>query len=70
MKKLWRKYNVSILSSVLGAVIGYYYWKYYGCENGCTIKSNPRLMILYGLILGFLSGDLMKSIYLKIRKKH
>jgi hypothetical protein len=45
-----------ILGGVIGAVAGYFYYKYVGCQNGCAITSNPWRSAIYGSLLGGMLG--------------
>ncbi len=47
-----------ILGTVIGAVLGYLYYKLVGCQSGtCPITSNPYASLLYGAVLGFLISN-------------
>jgi hypothetical protein len=38
---------------LVGAVGGFFYWKYVGCVSGtCPIQSNPYRMTAYGAVMG------------------
>lgn len=53
MKTILRKYMLTITGIVVGAVAGFFYWKFIGCTTGtCYIQSNPVRMTLYGALLG------------------
>lgn len=57
------KMHLVTLSGVLmGAVAGYLYWKFVGCNSGtCYIQSNPTgYMTLYGALLGGLILNLFQ----------
>ena len=42
-----------LLGVVLGAIGGYSYYYFVGCDSGgCAIKSNPYYMTLWGISLG------------------
>lgn len=42
---------------VLGAVIGFLYYKFVGCPSGaCPITANPYTSTLYGLLVGTALG--------------
>ena len=70
MKGFINKYVVEIIFAFLGAIVGFLYWKFVGCLSGtCIIKSVWYLSSLYGLLAGYLIGDLTKSIYSRIIKK-
>ncbi|MBM3420265.1 MAG: hypothetical protein FJY11_03930 [Bacteroidetes bacterium] len=52
-----------ILFTVAGLLGGFLYWKYIGCLSGtCRIKSVWYMSTLYGGILGYLGGDIVKSL--------
>jgi len=56
LKKMIKKYGVTILGVVLGALGGYLYWYYIGCTTGdCPITSSPVNSSLWGaLFLGLI----------------
>lgn len=67
MKQLIKKHIIAIIFAIAGAVAGFLYWKFVGCKTGtCAIKSNWYLMTLYGILAGYLVGDLIGGY---IRKK-
>ena len=44
-----------IIGSLLGAVIGFGYYKLFQCSTGtCPITSNPWGATLYGAVIGFI----------------
>lgn len=50
-----------ILGGALGALGGYLYWLYVGCETGtCPITASPTNSTLYGVLLGVLVGGMFK----------
>lgn len=60
MKNFLRKNIIALLFAIAGAIAGFLYWKFVGCKTGsCPIKSNWYLMTLYGVVLGYLVGDLV-----------
>jgi hypothetical protein len=70
MKDFIRKHLFIILFSVAGALGGFLYWKFVGCQSGtCPIKSVWYLSTLWGLALGYLSGSIIKDIVVKVRNK-
>lgn len=59
-----------IIFTLTGAVAGFLYWKFIGCNTGsCPIKSNWYLMTAYGIVLGYLAGDLISGYILKRRSR-
>jgi hypothetical protein len=66
MKEFFKKSLLLIILSAVGAVGGFFYWKFIGCLSGtCVIKSVWYLSTIYGAglgwILGSLAADLIKS---------
>ena len=46
----------------LGAIAGFFYWKYVGCLTGtCAITSNPIRSTIYFAILGALLFSFFKT---------
>lgn len=53
MKKYGKKHLYTILGIAIGAVAGYFYWKFIGCSTGsCAITSNPINSTIYGSVMG------------------
>jgi F0F1-type ATP synthase assembly protein I len=52
-----------IAGIVIGAVLGFAYYKFVGCASGaCPITSNPIISTIYGAVMGALvSGALAHS---------
>ncbi len=62
MKEFIRKNLLIIIFSVAGAIAGFLYWKFVGCISGtCLIKSVWYLSTLWGLVMGYLIGSLIKD---------
>lgn len=63
MKRFGKKYLFTIIGMASGAVAGYFYWKFAGCNTGsCAITSNPIKSTLYGSVMrGLLSSTLKKN---------
>jgi uncharacterized protein YcfJ len=50
------KNNIAtIIGVALGAVAGYLYYHFVGCNGSCLISSNPYRSILYGALMGGLA---------------
>jgi hypothetical protein len=49
----------NILGMLIGALGGYLYYFYIGCNSGsCPITSNPYMSVLWGTIIGYLVFDM------------
>ena len=57
-----------ILPVLGGAIAGYAYYYYVGCNRGCAITGNPFISTAYGAFAGFLFVD-WKSIFNKNKKE-
>lgn len=58
IKKEW----LIIMGAALGAIGGYLYWYFIGCNSGtCPITSSPLNSTLYGVVLGALTLSLFKK---------
>ena len=62
-----KKYQLTILGILLGAIFGYMYYHFVGCASGtCSITSNPLNSTLYGAMM----GGLLFNIFEKKPKKN
>lgn len=62
MKNLLRKYQLTIIGVLLGAIGGYLYYHFVGCNNGtCAITSKPLNSTLYGALMGGLVLNIFKK---------
>lgn len=60
-----------ILFIIAGGAGGFLYWRFVGCNTGtCPIKSVWYYSTLYGLVLGYLAGDLVSGFIIKRKKNH
>ena len=60
--KFLRDNRVRIAFTIIGAAGGFLYWKLVGCKTGsCPIKSVWYWSTLYGIILGYLLGDIISG---------
>ncbi|AZB27513.1 hypothetical protein EG339_01655 [Chryseobacterium bernardetii] len=67
MKKYGKKHLSTIIGMAIGAVAGYFYWKFVGCNTGsCAITSTPINSTFYGSIM----GGLLLSIFKKDKKHY
>lgn len=49
-----KKLLLRMIIGFVGAGAGFAYWKFYGCTEGCNIRSNKYLITGYGFLLGYL----------------
>ena len=47
-----------IIGLIVGAIGGYLYYYFVGCDRGCPITSSPYKSVAWGLIMGGVLGDL------------
>ncbi|SEH63165.1 hypothetical protein SAMN02927937_00574 [Paenimyroides aquimaris] len=67
MRKFAKKHLITITGVAIGAVAGYFYWKFIGCSTGsCAITSNPVNSTLYGAVM----GGLLLSTFKKDKKQY
>ncbi len=61
MKEYILKNRFKILIIAAGAVAGWLYWRFIGCSTGtCPITSHWYSSSAYGMLFGWLIGDLIK----------
>jgi hypothetical protein len=66
LKTIFSKYKLIILGVIIGAIGGYLYYHFVGCNSGtCAITSKPINSTLYGALL----GGLLLNIFKKENKK-
>ncbi len=62
VKTFITKHILKIAGIITGAVGGYLYYYFIGCNSGtCPITSNPYISILYGAMVGYLVFDMFKK---------
>lgn len=67
MKKIIKKYLLTIIGVIVGAVAGFLYWKFIGCNSGtCAITSKPLNSTAYGALM----GGLLFSIFQQNKKNN
>lgn len=52
MKNILHKSKFYLPGILVGALLGYMYYYFWGCSEGCTISSSPLNSILYGATMG------------------
>ena len=63
MTSNWIQKNIlGIIGVVIGAIAGFAYWKFIGCNSGtCMITSKPLNSTLYGSLMGYLLFSIFKK---------
>ena len=62
MKNFLLQNKLLIIGIVLGAVVGFMYWKLVGCFNGtCTLTSKWYNSTVYGAVMGGLFLSIFKK---------
>lgn len=62
MKIFLKKNILTIIAVPLGALAGFLYWKFVGCNSGsCAITSNPYNSTIYGAAMGGLLFSIFKN---------
>jgi hypothetical protein len=62
MTTLLRKYYLTLIGIMIGAIAGYIYWQQVGCLSGsCAITSSPVNSTLYGALMGGLLLNTFKK---------
>ncbi len=65
-----KKKQLQLIFLVLGGIGGFLYWRFVGCTSGtCAIKSVWYWSTLWGAGVGYLVGDFINDILLKMKKK-
>lgn len=60
------KYGLAMLGVIVGAIAGFAYWHFIGCNSGtCAITSKPLNSTLYGGLM----GGLLLSTFKKDKKE-
>lgn len=50
-----KKYTLTIIGLMVGAIAGFFYWQQIGCNSGtCAITSSPINSTIYGSVMGAL----------------
>ena len=70
MRKFLIKNQTQIIFTLLGAIGGFLYWNYIGCESGtCRIKSVWYYSTLWGALAGYVVGDIISGVIKKTKKE-
>ena len=69
IKNFISKYKLTIVGVLVGAIGGYFYYHFVGCNSGtCAITSKPLNSTLYGALMGGLFFNILKNQNKKIRE--
>jgi hypothetical protein len=48
-----KRYALTLIGILVGAIAGFLYWHFVGCASGsCPITSSPILSVIWGALLG------------------
>jgi hypothetical protein len=62
MAKFIQRHLLVLIGTLIGAIAGYLYWKWVGCNSGsCAITSRPVNSSLYGAVIGALLFSLFSK---------
>jgi hypothetical protein len=62
---------IKVSFALTGAIGGFLYWKFVGCISGtCPIQSVWYFSTLWGMVMGYLLGDLLLSLISKKQLKN
>jgi len=54
---------VTLVGIALGAIAGWLYWKYFGCQGSCLITSKPLNSSIYGAVVGGLVFNIISGAF-------
>jgi hypothetical protein len=63
VKMIWSRIKL-FLPVVLGALAGYFYYTFVGCNGSCAITGSPVNSTLYGSLIGLVLTDWKQIKYL------
>lgn len=70
IKYFFRTKRFQLIFLMAGAVGGFLYWNFVGCNSGtCAIKSVWYWSTLWGGAMGYLVGDFIQDLIIKRNKK-
>ena len=58
---------LSVIGLLVGAAAGYAYFHFFGCTNGCPLKSSGPFMTGYGALLGLVALPTLGDIAARLR---
>jgi F0F1-type ATP synthase assembly protein I len=59
---LIKKHKGTIIGILAGAILGWVYYYFVGCDSGrCAISSNPYVSVPYGALMGYFMSTFFKK---------
>jgi hypothetical protein len=66
MTHFLKKYRLTFLGVLIGAIAGYAYYYFVGCNSGtCAITSSPINSTIYGVLMGGLLFNMIQTEFSK-----
>jgi hypothetical protein len=66
MTHFLKKYRLTFLGVLIGAIAGYAYYYFVGCNSGtCAITSSPINSTIYGILMGGLLFNMIQTEFSK-----
>lgn len=69
IKTIQKNWFYFLPGALVGAISGYFYWKYFGCTGTCMITSSPVRSIIYFGAMGLLVNQMFKPTKKRTKKK-
>jgi hypothetical protein len=61
MKEMYMKYRKTALFTLIGAALGFAYWRFIGCSGGtCPLTANWHTSTLMGGLIGMIATPVKK----------
>ena len=58
--KDFKKFFPFVFGALAGAVLGFLYYRFVGCNGSCMIASSPLISTLYGSVMGVLTVNVFR----------
>jgi hypothetical protein len=58
VQRFWKQKGQYVVGITVGALAGYLYWYFQGCESGCSISGSPLNSSLYFALVGGIAASL------------
>lgn len=56
-----KNFRLVLIGMVAGALGGFLYFHFVGCNGSCLISSSPYISTIYGALMGGLTGNLFQK---------